>query len=48
MRAPRMMTIPMLLNVPEKPAPIMFGMFASGIPTTMARIREIPISAMNG
>ena len=33
---------------PLKPAPIIVGIFASGMPTTIARIREIPIRAMKG
>ena len=48
MRAPRMITIPILVNVPENPAPSMFGIDVSGIPTMIARTRETPISARNG
>jgi len=48
MRAPRMMTIPMLLKIPLKPEPMTPGMSFRGRPMTMARSRETPISARNG
>ena len=48
MSAPRMMTMPMLANVPEKPAPMMPGIFVSGRPATMARSSETPMSERNG
>ena len=48
MRAPRMITIPILLNVPENPAPIMLGIFVRGIPTTIASMSEMPMRAING
>ena len=57
--APRMITIPMELNVPEKPAPITDGIPAiafpsastvstNGIPARIARINDTPIIARNG
>ena len=48
MIAPRMITIPMDEKVPEKPAPIMEGIFPRGIPTMSARMSEIAMRAMNG
>ena len=58
--APRIITIPMLVNVPEKPCPITFASpsvftvpsasvtFVSGIPATRPSINEIAIIARNG
>ena len=39
-RAPRMMTMPMELKVPEKPAPMTPAISPRGIPARRARIRE--------
>ena len=47
-RAPRMMTMPMLEKVPEKPAPIVPGMSASGIPPTSASSRATDMMERNG
>ena len=48
MSAPKIMTIPILLNVPLNPSPIIAGILASGMPATIASAREISISAKNG
>ena len=46
-RAPRMMTMPMLVKVPEKPWPMMVGICTSSIPATMASSRETSIRLRN-
>ena len=48
MNAPRMITIPMEVKVPEKPAPMTPGIPVSGIPATIASSREIPMIARKG
>ena len=48
MKAPRMMTIPMEVKVPEKPEPMTPGISFSGMPATMASNREIAIIARKG
>ena len=48
MSAPRMMTMPMLLNVPLKPTPIIAGILDRSIPATTASTKEMLISAKNG
>lgn len=45
---PRMITMPMLVNMDENPLPMVWGMVSNGRPTAMARIRDIPIMARNG
>ena len=47
-RAPRIITIPMELKVPEKPAPITFAISPRGIPAIRARSRETPMMARKG
>ena len=47
-RAPRMITMPMLVKVPEKPAPITPGMSAKAMSDTRASRRETPIMERNG
>ncbi len=44
--APRMMTMPMLVKVPEKPWPMMPGIFTSSMPATMARSSDTSIRLM--
>ena len=46
--APRMMTMPMLEKVPEKPAPIVPGISASGMPTMIASSSATPMMARKG
>ena len=46
--APRMMTMPMEVNVPLKPAPITSAICVRSIPATMARIRETPMMERKG
>ena len=58
-KAPRIITIPILVNVPENPAPITLAMpcvtlpssavtFTSGIPAISPRIRDTVIIERNG
>ena len=48
MKAPRMMTIPMEVNVDANPLPITPGICFSGIPASRARTSEISRMAKNG
>ena len=48
MIVPKMMTMPMLLNVPLKPTPIIAGILDRSIPATTASTKDILISAKNG
>ena len=48
MIVPKMMTMPMLLNVPLKPTPIIAGILDRSIPATIASTKDILISAKNG
>src|SRR5699024_6281836 len=47
-KAPNIITIAILENVPEKPSPITFGISLIGMPTTIAIITAIDIIAKNG
>ena len=57
-KAPKIITIPILLNVPENPCPITVGIPATvfpstvlstnGIPARIARIRDTPMIAKKG
>ena len=46
--APRMMTMPMEVKVPEKPEPITSAILVSGMPASSARMSEMPMIARNG
>ena len=48
MKAPRMMTMPMEVKVPEKPAPMTPGISRRGMPARIARTREMPMIARKG
>ena len=48
MKAPRIITLPMDVNVPEKPAPMMPGISVSLMPATIASRSETPMIARNG
>ena len=48
MMVPRIITIPILANMDENPLPMVWGMVSNGMPTAMARLREIPIIARKG
>ena len=45
---PKIITIPILLNVPLKPTPIIAGILDRSMPATIARTKEMLISAKNG
>ena len=47
-RAPRIMTMPMLVKVPEKPEPMVPGISLSGTPATNAKKSETAIIERNG
>lgn len=46
--APKIITMPILVNVPEKPAPITPGMSLSGIPAITPKIRDTAIIDRKG
>jgi len=46
--APKIMTMPMLLNVPEKPSPMVFGSSAMGTPAIIPKTSDTVMIERNG